>query len=56
MFDKNKVLWGSWLVIGLENRFFFVGDIGYCSMFKKIVKRYGLFDLVVIFIGVYLLR
>lgn len=53
MFDKNKVLRGSWSVIGPENRFFFAGDTGYCSMFKKIVKRFGPFDLAAIPIGAY---
>lgn len=54
--DENKVLWGSWIVVGLKYRFFFVGDIGYCKGFKQIGKQYGLFDFVVILIGVYKLR
>lgn len=51
--DYNKVLWGSWSVIGPRNRFFFAGDTGYYSIFKQIGKRYGPFDLAAIPIGAY---
>lgn len=51
--DFNKVLWGSWSVIGPQHRFFFAGDTGFCSMFKKIGTRYGPFDLAAIPIGAY---
>jgi len=51
--DMNKVLWGSWSVIGPHNRFFFAGDTGYCHVFKQIGKRYGPFDLAAIPIGAY---
>ena len=51
--DTNKVLWGSWSVIGPRNRFFFAGDTGYHQIFKQIGKRYGPFDLAAIPIGAY---
>ena len=52
--DTNKVLWGSWSVIGPRNRFFFAGDTGYHhGVFKQIGKRYGPFDLAAIPIGAY---
>ncbi|XP_031794560.1 N-acyl-phosphatidylethanolamine-hydrolyzing phospholipase D isoform X2 [Sarcophilus harrisii] len=51
--DDNKVLWGSWSVLGPWNRFFFAGDTGYCSVFEEIGKRFGPFDLAAIPIGAY---
>ena len=51
--DANKVLWGSWTVIGPKHRFFFGGDTGYCKGFKQIGKRYGPFDFAAIPIGAY---
>ena len=51
--DLNKVLWGSWSIIGPEHRFFFAADSGYCHIFKQIGKRYGPFDLAAIPIGAY---
>ncbi|XP_048410190.1 N-acyl-phosphatidylethanolamine-hydrolyzing phospholipase D isoform X1 [Stegostoma tigrinum] len=51
--DDNKVLWGSWCVLGPWNRFFFAGDTGYCVAFEQIGKRYGPFDLAAIPIGAY---
>nr|XP_006013704.1 PREDICTED: N-acyl-phosphatidylethanolamine-hydrolyzing phospholipase D [Latimeria chalumnae] len=51
--DDNKVLWGSWSILGPWNRFFFAGDTGYCTAFEQIGKRYGPFDLAAIPIGAY---
>ncbi|KAL9959597.1 hypothetical protein ACROYT_G032932 [Oculina patagonica] len=51
--DFNKVLWGSWSIIGPQHRFFFAADSGYCEIFKQIGKRYGPFDLAAIPIGAY---
>ncbi|KAJ7329562.1 hypothetical protein JRQ81_015736 [Phrynocephalus forsythii] len=51
--DENRVLWGSWSVLGPWNRFFFAGDTGYCVAFEEIGKRYGPFDLAAIPIGAY---
>ncbi|XP_059790094.1 N-acyl-phosphatidylethanolamine-hydrolyzing phospholipase D isoform X1 [Balaenoptera ricei] len=51
--DDNRVLWGSWSVLGPWNRFFFAGDTGYCSAFEEIGKRFGPFDLAAIPIGAY---
>ncbi|CAH2275726.1 N-acyl-phosphatidylethanolamine-hydrolyzing phospholipase D [Pelobates cultripes] len=52
-FDDNKVLWGSWSVLGPTNRFFFAGDTGYCGAFEEIGKRFGPFDVAAIPIGAY---
>ncbi|MBN3298358.1 N-acyl-phosphatidylethanolamine-hydrolyzing phospholipase D isoform X2 [Amia ocellicauda] len=54
--DDNRVLWGSWAVLGPCSRFFFAGDTGYCSVFEEIGKRFGPFDLAAIPIGAYLPR
>lgn len=51
--DQNKVLWGSWTVIGPKHRFLFVGDTGYCKGFKQIGKKFGSFDFAAIPIGAY---
>ncbi|XP_066489214.1 N-acyl-phosphatidylethanolamine-hydrolyzing phospholipase D [Tiliqua scincoides] len=51
--DDNRVLWGSWSVLGPLNRFFFAGDTGYCVAFEEIGKRFGPFDLAAIPIGAY---
>ncbi|XP_058153959.1 N-acyl-phosphatidylethanolamine-hydrolyzing phospholipase D isoform X3 [Dasypus novemcinctus] len=53
LMDDNKVLWGSWSVLGPWNRFFFAGDTGYCPAFQEIGKRFGPFDLAAIPIGAY---
>jgi len=53
LMDENKVLWGSWTVIGPKHRFFFAGDTGYCKGFKQIGKQYGPFDFAAIPIGAY---
>ena len=51
--DQNKVLWGSWTIIGTKHRFFFAGDTGYCKGFKQIGKKFGPFDFAAIPIGAY---
>ncbi|CAL1297955.1 unnamed protein product [Larinioides sclopetarius] len=51
--DDNKVLWGSWCILGPKFRFFFAGDTGYCDAFKQIGNIYGPFDLSAIPIGAY---
>ena len=38
--DDNKMLWGSWAVIGPKTRFLFGGDTGYCEAFKQIGDKY----------------
>lgn len=51
--DANRSLWGSWTIIGPNNRFFFTGDTGYCPVFKEIGKMYGPFTAAAIPIGAY---
>ena len=51
--DTRKTLWASWAVIGGERRFYFAGDTGYFSGFKKIGEILGPFDLAAVPIGAY---
>jgi N-acyl-phosphatidylethanolamine-hydrolysing phospholipase D len=58
LFDNNKVLWGSWAVIGAEEgdgRFWFGGDTAISDCFEQIGKKLGPFDLAAIPIGIMLL-
>lgn len=52
LFDRNKTLWGSWIVKGSRS-VFFSGDTGYYEEFKKIGKEYGPFDVTFIECGAY---
>lgn len=56
LWDRNQTLWSSWAIIGQSHRFFFSGDTGYYSIFKKIGNRLGPFDLTAISIGAYMPR
>jgi len=51
--DDNKMLWGSWAILGPTKRFWFGGDTGYCEAFKQIGKQYGPFHIAAIPIGAY---
>lgn len=52
--DHNKVLWGSWVVVGRKgHQFWFCGDTGYSDVFKQIGARFGSFDMAAIPIGGY---
>ncbi|RNA26145.1 elongator complex 1 [Brachionus plicatilis] len=51
--DRNKALWGGWIIRGNSSRIYFAGDTGYCSVFEEIGKKYGPFDYSFIPIGAY---
>lgn len=51
--DRNRSLWGSWVVQGSRHRLFFSGDSGYNDHFKAIGERYGPFDLACLECGAY---
>jgi N-acyl-phosphatidylethanolamine-hydrolysing phospholipase D len=53
VFSRNKTLWAGWVITSNDFRFFFVGDTGYNSLFKKIGEKLGPFDLTAIPIGAY---
>lgn len=51
--DRDKTLWGSWVIRTSNESLFFSGDTGYSAHFKSIGKRYGPFDLTLIETGAY---
>lgn len=53
LFDGNKTLWASWVIIDDDLRVFFSGDTGYFDGFKTIGERYGPFDLTLMETGAY---
>ena len=52
-FDRNKTLWAGWMIQWSDYAFYFAGDTGYSSDFKKTVKKLGKPDLAAIPIGAY---
>ncbi len=53
LFDRNKTLWCSWVVMSGQHRAYHSGDTGMTSQFHEIGKKYGPFDLAFIKIAAY---
>ena len=62
LFDGNKTLWASWVIVDADAdaaapddalRVFFSGDTGYHAGFKEIGKRFGPFDVTLLETGAY---
>ncbi len=51
--DRSTTLWGSWVVLGGKEKFYFSGDSGYGPHFKRIGEKYGPFDLALMECGQY---
>ncbi len=51
--DRDRYLWGSWVVKGAQRALYVSGDSGYNSHFKMIGQKYGPFDLACIECGAY---
>lgn len=51
--DRDKTLWGSWVIKGQKDNVFFSGDSGYFDGFKEIGEAYGPFDLCMVECGQY---
>jgi L-ascorbate metabolism protein UlaG (beta-lactamase superfamily) len=51
--DRNRTLWGGWVILGKSTRLFTSGDGGYGPHFKEIGKNYGPFDITLIEGGQY---
>ncbi|NMD71249.1 hypothetical protein HHO41_13160 [Bacillus sp. DNRA2] len=43
--NRNSTLWGGWVILGKNTRFYTSGDGGYGDHFKDIGKKYGPFDI-----------
>jgi N-acyl-phosphatidylethanolamine-hydrolysing phospholipase D len=51
--DRDKTLWGSFVVEGKKNKFYFAGDTGYSKSFKEIGEKFPELDLAILPIGAY---
>lgn len=51
--DRNRALWGGFLVRAGGLKIFFAGDTGYNSHFREIYQRYGAIDVSILPIGGY---
>ncbi|UII55889.1 MBL fold metallo-hydrolase [Cytobacillus spongiae] len=56
LFNQNSTLWGGWVILGNQTRFYTSGDGGFGEHFKEIGKKYGPFDLTLIEGGQYDVR
>jgi L-ascorbate metabolism protein UlaG (beta-lactamase superfamily) len=53
LFDRNKSLWGSYMIRTGENLIYFGGDAGYSAHYSEINRRFGPVDLAFLPIGAY---
>ena len=53
MFDRNRALWGGFLIAAGERRILFAGDSGYGPHFREIAARLGPVDVALLPIGAY---
>jgi L-ascorbate metabolism protein UlaG (beta-lactamase superfamily) len=52
-FDRNRALWGGFVVKSNDRRIFFAGDTGYAPHFRDVNARCGRIDLALLPIGAY---
>jgi L-ascorbate metabolism protein UlaG (beta-lactamase superfamily) len=53
LFDRNKCLWGAFVILSNGKKIYFGGDTGYGNHFKEAHKRWGDFDFAFLPIGAY---
>lgn len=53
LFNRDTTLWGGWVILGENTRFYTSGDGGYDAHFKEIGEKYGPFDITLIEGGQY---
>jgi L-ascorbate metabolism protein UlaG (beta-lactamase superfamily) len=51
--DRDKTLWGSYVIKGPHHKLYFSGDSGYFEGFKEIGEKYGPFDYTFMECGAY---
>lgn len=51
--NRNSTLWGGWVILGQQTRFYTSGDGGYDGHFQEIGDKYGPFDIALIEGGQY---
>jgi L-ascorbate metabolism protein UlaG (beta-lactamase superfamily) len=51
--DRDKTLWGGYVLESRQNKVFFAGDTGYASHFKQIYEKFGAMDISLLPIGSY---
>jgi L-ascorbate metabolism protein UlaG (beta-lactamase superfamily) len=51
--DRNRALWGGFLLVAGGRRIFFAGDTGYAGFFRDVRERLGPIDLALLPIGAY---
>lgn len=52
-FDRNRALWGGFVVTAGRRRIYFAGDTAYAAFFPEIPRRLGTIDLALLPIGAY---
>ena len=53
LFDGDRTLWASWVIVDHDLRVFFSGDTGYFDGFRMIGERLGPFDVALVETGAY---
>jgi N-acyl-phosphatidylethanolamine-hydrolysing phospholipase D len=53
LFDRDKTLWGSYVIQTSQSSFYFAGDTGYFSGFQEIGNRFPTLDFAILPIGAY---
>ncbi len=51
LFDKNRSLWGSWMIQAGDSTMYFAGDTAYASHFKAIAEHFPRIDVALLPIG-----
>ena len=53
LWDRDRTLWASWVIVSGSQRLFYSGDSGYFGGFKQIGQRLGGFDIALLENGAY---
>jgi L-ascorbate metabolism protein UlaG (beta-lactamase superfamily) len=52
-FDRNRALWGGFLIVAGTSRIYFAGDTAYAPFFRDVRRRFGPIDVALLPIGAY---